>query len=606
MEDSIEESENSPIGWMRQPIVSVLGHVDHGKTSILDHIRSLGKERQASVMDREAGGITQHIGATEVPAKILNDVCQEMLQGKSFNSPGLLFIDTPGHQSFSTLRDRGGNLADIAILVVDIFEGLQPQTIESLQILKHTKTPFVFAANKIDRIHGWNSKSGRSFMKSWHSQRKDVQAIFEEKYWKLVSQVAEHGFNLERYDDIRDFTQSIALVPCSAKEGEGIQDLLAITVGLAERFLSTQLTDTLGPAEASVLELRDERGLGKIVHAVLHRGELHVGDSITLATPNGPTTTHVKGMFRPKGMSEMRDAGDRWEACESAIAACGIKISAPELEQVLAGTTIRQSRNKQELDHARSQAKLEAKIAVELAEEGVIIKADTLGGLEALAFELAKIDTPIRMAGVGPINKKDFLNAEASKDPIHQVVIGFSVEPNSEMSSKIEQGQTHAHFINGEIIYGIIEEYEAWVEMTKKSIDEANRENLVYPGKLLYMENHTFRNRNPAIVGIRILSGRAHIGQRIMKTDGTPIGQIKSMRNGDSQETKEAMQGDEVAMAISGPTVGRQIDEGDVFYVDVPSSHAKRLRGIDLSVVEQEILDEITALHRKSDHFWGR
>lgn len=606
MEDSIEESENSSIGWMRQPIVSVLGHVDHGKTSILDHIRSLGKERQASVMDREAGGITQHIGATEVPAKILNDVCQEMLQGKSFNSPGLLFIDTPGHQSFSTLRDRGGNLADIAILVVDIFEGLQPQTIESLQILKQTKTPFVFAANKIDRIHGWNTKSGRSFMKSWQSQRKDVQAIFEEKYWKLVSQVAEHGFNLERYDDIRDFTQSIALVPCSAKEGEGIQDLLAVTVGLAERFLSTQLTDTLGPAEASVLELRDERGLGKIVHAVLHRGELHVGDSITLATPNGPITTHVKGMFRPKGMSEMRDAGDRWEACESVIAACGIKISAPELEQVLAGTTIRQSRNKQELDYARSQAKLEAKIAVELAEEGVIIKADTLGGLEALAFELAKINTPIRMAGVGPINKKDFLNAEASKDPIHQVVIGFSVEPNSEMSSKIDQGQTHAHFINGEIIYGIIEEYEAWVETTKKSIDEANRENLVYPGKLLYMENHTFRNRNPAIVGIRILSGRAHIGQRIMKTDGTPVGQIKSMRNGDSQETKEAMQGDEVAMAISGPTVGRQIDEGDVFYVDVPSSHAKRLRGIDLSVVEQDILDEITALHRKSDHFWGR
>ena len=606
MGDSIEEPENSPIGWMRQPIVSVLGHVDHGKTSILDHIRSLGKERQASVMDREAGGITQHIGATEVPAKILNDVCEEMLQGKTFNSPGLLFIDTPGHQSFSTLRNRGGNLADIAILVVDIFEGLQPQTIESLQILKQTKTPFVFAANKIDRIHGWTAKNGRSFIKSWHSQRKDVQAIFEEKYWKLVSQVAEHGFNLERYDGISDFTQSIALVPCSAKEGEGIQDLLAITVGLAERFLSSKLTDTLGPAEASVLELRDERGLGKIVHAVLHRGELQVGDSITLATPNGPITTHVKGMFRPKGMSEMRDAGDRWVACESAIAACGIKISAPDLEQVLAGTTIRQSRNEQELDNARSQANLEAKIAVELAEEGVIIKADTLGGLEALAYELTKINTPIRMAGVGPINKKDILNAEASKDPIHQVVIGFSVEPNSEMSSKIEQGQTRAHFINGEIIYGIIEEYEAWIEMTKKSIDEANRENLVYPGKLLYLENHTFRNRNPAIVGIRIISGRAHIGQRIMKTDGTPVGQIKSMRNGDSQETREAMQGDEVAMAISGPTVGRQINEGDVFYVDVPSSHAKRLRGIDLSMVEQEILDEITALHRKSDHFWGR
>ena len=127
----------------RQPIVAVLGHVDHGKTSVLDYIRGLGQDRQASVMAREAGGITQHIGATEVPANLLNEFCSPLMGGKEFLSPGLLFIDTPGHHSFSTLRTRGGSLADIAILVIDLMEGCQPQTLESIRILKNAKTPFV-------------------------------------------------------------------------------------------------------------------------------------------------------------------------------------------------------------------------------------------------------------------------------------------------------------------------------------------------------------------------------------------------------------------------------------------------------------------------------
>jgi translation initiation factor 5B len=226
--------EDAPLrGENRQPIVSVLGHVDHGKTSLLDLVRSIGVDRQASVMDREAGGITQHIGATEVPADVLNDTCSTMMGGRSFKSPGLLFIDTPGHHSFTSLRSRGGQLADIAILVIDIMEGLQPQTIESLEILRRTKTPFVVAGNKVDRLHGWRSEQGRAFIASFGEQRKDVQALFEDRFWKLVGMFGEHGFNLERYDRIKDFRTDVALVPMSAKEGEGLQDLLTVTVGLA-------------------------------------------------------------------------------------------------------------------------------------------------------------------------------------------------------------------------------------------------------------------------------------------------------------------------------------------------------------------------------------
>jgi len=219
----------------RQPIVSVLGHVDHGKTSLLDHIRALGSGRQASVMDREAGGITQHIGATEVPAVLLNELCGPLMGGKKFESPGLLFIDTPGHHSFSTLRARGSSLADVAILVVDINDGCKPQTIESIRILKATKTPFVVAANKVDRIHRWQSVRGRPMALALREQTTEALGHFDQKYWKLVGSFAEHGFNLERYDRIKDFTKEIALVPISARQGEGIQDLLAVVIGMAER-----------------------------------------------------------------------------------------------------------------------------------------------------------------------------------------------------------------------------------------------------------------------------------------------------------------------------------------------------------------------------------
>ena len=474
--------------------------MDHGKTSVLDYFRSLGSERQASVMDREAGGITQHIGATEVPAKILNETCAALTGGKDFNSPGLLFIDTPGHHSFTSLRSRGGALADIAILVVDVMEGLQPQTIESLRILKEKKTPFVVATNKVDRIHGWQVKKGRSFIQSWQNQRDDVKQLFEERYWKLLGQFSEYGFNIERYDKIRDFKTNLAMVPCSAKEGEGLQDLLTVTVGLAERFLEERLRDTLGDGEATVLEMKDERGLGKTIDVILNRGELNVGDSITLVSSDGPFTTHIKGMFKPKGMSEMRDAGDRWEACESASAACGLKIVAPGLENVLAGTTLRQTNSDEAKANAEIEARKEATISVDISEEGVVIKADTVGGLEALAFELNRLEIPIRMATVGPVNKRDIITAQCAEDPLNQIILGFSVKGNSEVQSKLEGKDAEVKFIAHDIIYRVLEEFESWRDDTKAAMEAAARENLVYPGHLLYLKDHTFRNKGPAIV----------------------------------------------------------------------------------------------------------
>lgn len=636
--DDLSVEDEAPRGHNRQPIVSVLGHVDHGKTSVLDMVRSIGSERQASVMDREAGGITQHIGATEVPADVLNETCSAMLGGKEFKSPGLLFIDTPGHHSFASLRNRGGSVSDIAVLVVDIMEGLQPQTIESIQVLKETRTPFVIAGNKVDRLHGWRSERGRSFMESFHKQREDVRSLFEDRYWKLMGQFSEHGFNLERYDQIKDFRQSVALVPMSAKDGEGLQDLLAVTVGLAERFLEDRLTDTLGAAQGTVLEMRDEIGMGKTIDVILYRGTLKVGDSIMLAGQDGPFKTHIKGLKRPQGMSEMRDAGKRWVNFDTIEAACGVKIVAPNLEATIAGTTLHLANTKDEQAAAESALREEWREVFETmpvmcstcseimarrefskhrqqkacrgAEEersGVVIKADTVGGLEALAFELHQRSVPVRQATVGPVNKKDILMAQSASDPLQKVILGFSTKANtSDVAKSLESDDSDVKFIAGPIIYHIMDAFEAWVEERTKALEEASRETLVYPGRVLYLKDHTFRAKGPAIVGMRVLGGRVHVGQRLMKLDGTSVGQIKSLRTRESEDVMEAMQGEEVAVAVQGPTVGRHIEELDEFYVDVPEGHVKRLRKSDLSSVEEEILDEIVALHRKDNHFWGR
>ena len=588
----------------RQPIVAVLGHVDHGKPSLLDHVRSLGDRGRSSVMDREAGGITQHIGATEVPSSILNELCAPLLGGKQFDSPGLLFIDTPGHHSFSTLRARGGSLADIAILIVDIMEGCRPQTIESLRILKKAKTPFVIAANKVDRIHGWSTMNGRPMKHSISEQSRESLGLFEQRYWDLVGQIAEEGFNVERYDRIQDFTKEIALVPISSREGEGIQDLLAVVIGLAERYLSEQLTDVTGLGEATVLEMKEERGLGKTLDLILHRGKIRKGDEIVISTVNGAICTHVKGLFSPRGMSEMRDAGDRWDDTEVAFSAAGIKISAPSLEGVLVGTTLRVVDSPESRQKSIELAASEATLSIVLEEEGVCIKSDTVGGLEALAKELGEKEVPIREASIGKVSRRDIRSAESSSDPLFRVIMAFNTEILPEAKEELEKSELGVMHIESEIIYRILEEHEEWLEKRKIELDEERRETVVYPGRIMLLPDHTFRVSKPAVVGVRVIAGRIHVGQGLLK-EGKRIGRIKSIRSG-QESMKETHQGSEVAISIEGVTVGRQISEGDTLLVDVPESHARKLRKMEMSATEKEVFDELLAIHRKEDHFWGR
>jgi len=263
---------------IRTPIVCVMGHVDHGKTSLLDRIRG------SSVVSSEAGAITQHIGATIVPIDAIRKLSGSM-EKIPINIPGLLFIDTPGHHAFTTLRARGGALADMAILVVDISQGFQPQTIEALQILRNCKTPFVIAATKTDRIHGWRVNENESFLSSFGKQNERVKGDVENKTYEIVGKLSDLEFSADRFDRVLDFQRNLAIVPVSAHTGEGIADLLMVMIGLAQRYMGDALKLAVeGPGAGTVLEVKEERGLGTTLDVILYDGTLALGDEIAVAT----------------------------------------------------------------------------------------------------------------------------------------------------------------------------------------------------------------------------------------------------------------------------------------------------------------------------------
>lgn len=580
-------------GKIRQPIVSVLGHVDHGKTTLLDYIRGTG------VVKREAGGITQHIGATEVPIDVIYKVCAPLIGNRKFTVPGLLFIDTPGHHSFTTLRARGGALADIGVLVIDINEGLMPQTIESINIMKMNKTPFVIAANKIDRIDGWDSRE-EPFVLSLKKQSERAIANLDERIYKLVENLYSHGFPSERYDRISDFTKNVAIVPISAKTGEGIPDLLLMIVGLAQRFLEKNLRTEEGPGEGTILEIKEEKGLGTTLDTIVYSGTIKRGDSVVVWTKSGPLITKIKAILKPKPLDEIRDPRERFDRVEEVHAAAGVKILLQDSGEIMAGTMIRVAEKGKEREIAEEMRE-RYEMSIETDEKGVIIKADAIGSLEALAYELKSIGIPIKRADVGPISKRDIVDAETIQDPLRRVILGFNVPVLPEAKEAISDEVT---IFTNNVVYKIVEDYQDWLSKKKEELENRSREEITHPGSIRILPDYIFRLSKPAIVGVRVLAGRIRPEQRLLKEDGRVVGRIKSIRSGE-KSLKEAIAGQEVAIAIEGVTVGRQIHPDEVLYIDIPEGDARKLKGMDLNYDEKEILEKVISIKRKTDKFWA-
>jgi len=580
--------------YIRQPIVSVLGHVDHGKTSLLDYIRG------STVAAREAGAITQHIGATEVPIDAIYAMCGDLLGGKKFSVPGLLFIDTPGHHAFTTLRARGGSLADIAILVIDIQEGFRPQTHESINILRQYKTPFVIAANKIDSISGWQYSTEVAQQRIQH-QRPMTKSLFEEKLYDLIGVIYDKGFDSDLYFNIKDFTKTIPIIPVSAKTGEGISELLMILVGLAQRFLEDQLKSESGSGKGTVLEVKEDVGLGTTVDAIIYSGVLKKEDTIILGTRDEPFVTKIKALLKPKPMDEIRDPRERFDSVKEVHAACGIKISAPGLDQVVPGAPLRVVHgNEAELVQ---EIKSQSQVKIDLDKDGLYIKADTIGSLEALVKESREKGIHIRKVDIGNISKHDITDTAALNNPLDRVIFAFNVKMLPE--AKEEAANTDVTVFNEDVIYTIIEDYDVWLAKKKEELEKKRREDYIHPGMIKFLPEYVFRVSHPAVIGIRVLGGRIKVDMRLMDQDGKIIGSIKGMQS-ENKAISEAIQGQEVAISIEGVTVGRQIKGGDILFTDIPESDARKLRLLDvLNEDEKDVLKKILDIKRKTNKFWG-
>src|SRR5512136_64917 len=580
--------------YIRQPIVSVLGHVDHGKTSLLDYIRG------STVAAREAGAITQHIGATEVPIEAIYSICGNLLSGKKFTVPGLLFIDTPGHHAFTTLRTRGGSLADLAILVVDINEGFRPQTHESITILRQYKTPFIVAANKIDAINGWqqNQDIARNRL---DNQRPMTKTLFETKLYELIGAIYDKGFESDLYFNIKDFRKSIPIIPLSAKSGEGIPELLMVLVGLAQRFLEEQLTSETGAGKGTVLEVKEDVGLGTTVDAIIYSGVLKKEDTIVFGTRDEPLVTKIKALLKPKPMDEIRDPRERFTSVQEVRAACGIKISAPNLDLVVPGAPLRVVHN----DEAEliQEIKSQSQVNIELDKDGLYIKGDTIGSLEALVKESREKGIGIRKVEIGNISKRDITDTAAVNNPLERAIFAFNVKILPE--AKEELAKSDVTIFNEDVIYTIIENYDQWLAKKKEELEKKRREDYTHPGMIKFLPEFVFRVSHPAVIGIRVLGGRIKVDMRLMDQDGKTIGSIKGMQS-ENKPIVEALQGQEVAISIEGVTVGRQIKGGDILFTDLPENDARKLKLLNvLNEDEKDVLNKIIDIKRKTNKFWG-
>jgi translation initiation factor 5B len=590
---------------IRQPIVCVLGHVDTGKTLLLDRIR------KTSVQAREAGGITQHIGASFFPVETLKKLIGpllSMLKGE-IEIPGLLIVDTPGHEAFTNLRRRGGSVADIAVLVIDILKGFEAQTYECIEILKARKTPFIVAVNKIDRVPGWKAQPSTPFLKSYAAQDAYVKESLDNRLYEIMGMFSRSGFRTDRFDHIKDFTSTIALVPTSAKTGEGLNELLMVLVGLTQQYLKQRLQTTEGSAKGSVLEVKEEAGLGLTLNTIVYDGTLKKDDLIVVGGREKPVVTHIRAILVPKPLDEIRDPRDRFSSVNCVFAAAGVKIVASGLEGALAGAPLYAVPSGEECEKYAALVSEEInKIRIATDVKGIVLKADTLGSLEAIAEILKQNSVPVRIADVGDVSKRDVVEASVVKahEPLFGAVLAFGVRilPDAEE----EAANAGVQIFKEQIIYNLIDNYLEWLKSQRETKSEQEFEKLVKPGKILVLEGYVFRRAKPAIFGVEILGGQLKPKKALIRAeDGADIGEVQQIQD-KGKAVSEAKQGMQVAVSMDKPIVGRHIFEKDVLYVKVSEHDAKALLTTHLDKLteaEQAVLKEYADQMRKKIPFWA-
>ena len=556
-----------------------MGNVDSGKSHTIDIIK------KTSIVKSEPGKITQTIKAYSIDLDTIKKMCVTLSNLANIKIPGLLLIDTPGHAAFTNLRKRGGSLADIAILVIDINEGIKPQTVESIEILKENKTPFIISLNKIDLIPGWRDNNKKTLIDNLNSQSDQTKKIIESKLYGIVAKIYEFGLNTERFDRVEDFTKTVAIVPTSAKTSEGIPELLMVITGLAQKFLETKLKyNSNKGGEGTVLEIKEEKGLGTTLDIILYDGKIKQGDTIVIGTLQNPLVTKAKAIF----LTEKKTPVNEVEA------ASGLRLICPETKDVIPGMPIKVVNNN--LEEIKQKVLNEVKkLTLEIDNEGIIIKADSLGSLEALIQILKEKKVKIKRASISNITKKDIAEALASNS-LDKVILGFRVKSIQTNEVKI---------ITSDVIYTLLEDYEKWYKKEKENSEKNRFSKLVNLTKIQILAGYVFRKSGPAIVGCDVLEGTLKTNTPLFKDD-KKITEVKGMQK-DGKAIQEGNKGDSLAVSLTDITIGKQVNEGDILYSHPTESQFKEFKELKeaLTPGEKQILKEIAELKRKNQPSWG-
>ncbi|MFA4960469.1 MAG: translation initiation factor IF-2 [Candidatus Pacearchaeota archaeon] len=577
------KSENK----LRQPIVTVAGHVDHGKTSILDKIRG------TFIQEGEAGGITQKISFTALPRENIEKRAGMILEKFKIplEIPGILFIDTPGHAAFTNLRKRGGSLADIAILVIDVNEGIKPQTAEVLQILKANKTPFVIALNKLDNISGWKTHESKLSLDSVNNQALNVKQNFEEKFYTLIGALNSYGISAEIYFKISDFTKNVAVVPCSAKTGEGISEILAMIVALSQKFLEERISKKES-GKGVVLEVKKEKA-ANFLECILYDGKLSFKDEIAIASFGEPVVTKIRNIQEAKPLNKGFETKNEVEA------ATGIRLQIVSKEEVLSGMPFQVINNN--LEEIKKKFSKEISQEIQTDKEGIVIKADSLGSLEALMVLLRQKQIKIIKADIGPITKRDvyIANALAEED---KAILGFNVEVSEDV---VFEDKKSVKILTNKVVYKLIEDFEKWKEEKLNEIERRKLEELPRICKLTILD-FVFRNSNPAVFGVRVDGGVLKKDLRFINGENEKIGHIKEIQD-EKKNVHEAVSGREVAISMPGVNFERQLKVGESLYTNLSETDFRKFKENKnlLTSEEKTILQEIAQIKRKENVTWG-
>jgi translation initiation factor 5B len=556
-----------------------MGHIDSGKTTFLDSIKG------TAITKLEAGRITQHIGATEITLKTIKEISSHLFNKFNFdiNIPGLLFIDTPGHNAFDNLRERGGALADLVVLVVDINKGLQAQDIETLEILKMYKVPFIVVANKVDLIRGWYSE-GKDISEALKKQSKSVNEQLDEKIYAIVGQLYDKGFTSERFDRVSDFKKQIAIIPASAEKHYGLTESILFLAALSQKFLGKRITlDENTYPKATILELGELQGIGSTADVILYQGVLKVKDSICFLSRQGIVETKIKSLLKPNIMSAINKKKN-FKKIDYVYAASGVKIVAPNLNQCIPGSAIVSSKDQTAVEHLKEKP-LSNLINKGIA--GAYVKSDTLGSLEALTKLLEKNNISIAKSDIGDVTQKDILEIKIinQRDPKKGVFFLFNTKISKEFEDQLEKEKIHVFKNN--IIYKLIEDYEDWLHKQLKEEKEKILKEIIFPCIFKVLKNHIFRVNKPAIVGVKILEGKLVPGVKLL-LNGKETGIVEGIQS-EGKYLNILEKDKEAAVSIKGISFLKDFKEEDVFEVLIPKDSIEKLENINYELTDKEL-----------------